>query len=401
MNEYRSQFPILKQKVRGFDLHYLDSAATCLKPSCVLDAVAEYYNEHTSNVHRGTYKFSAVATKKYEEVREKVQAFIGAQSKEEIIFTKGTTESINLVAQSFGSMVLDENSEILLSTMEHHSNIVPWQLISEKTGAKIKVLPIDESGSISLDDVEKMLSDRTKIVGITHVSNALGTVNDVKKITDLAHNYGAKVVVDGAQAVAHLPVNVGELGCDFYAFSAHKMYGPTGVGVLYGKKELLNSMPPFLGGGDMILSVSFEKTTYARVPYKFEAGTPNISGVLGFGAAIDFLTKVGFEKIEKHEDELLQYATQKLSRIPKLKMIGTAPNKKAILSFIIEGIHPHDISTIVDCKGVAIRAGHLCAQPVMAAYKIPSLSRASLGIYSNEEDIDALCSALGKAVEMF
>jgi cysteine desulfurase/selenocysteine lyase len=352
-------------------------------------------------VHRGTYAMSELATKRYEEVRENVRALIGAESSGEIVFTKGTTDGLNLVAHSLGGLLLKAGDEVLLTRMEHHSNIVPWQMICARTGATLVVAEMDEKGALRLDDFAKKLSAKTKIVGVAHVSNALGTINDIQQITKMAHAVGAKVVVDGAQGIAHVPVNVRELDCDFYAFSAHKMYGPTGAGVLYGKRALLDAMPPYQGGGDMIEQVSFEKTTYAKVPAKFEAGTPNIAGVIGMGAAVDFLTSIGFEAIVAHEQALLSYAAQKLAQIPKLRLIGTAAHKAAVVSFVMEGIHPHDISTIVDRKGVAIRGGHLCAQPVMKAFGVPALSRASFGVYSTREDVDALYEALLQVVEMF
>lgn len=401
METIKAQFPALEQKVHGHPLRYLDSGATSLKTQGVIDAVNDYNAHYSANVHRGTYAMSELATKRYEEVREKVRALIGAESADEIIFTKGTTDGLNLVANSLGALLLKAGDEVLLTRMEHHSNIVPWQLLCERTGAKIVVADFDETGALRLDDFAKKLSAKTKIVAVTQVSNALGTVNDLQKITEMAHRVGAKVVVDGAQGIAHLPVNVREIDCDFYAFSAHKMYGPTGAGVLYGKRALLDAMPPYQGGGDMIAQVTFEKTTYAKVPAKFEAGTPNIAGVIGMGAAVDFLTSVGFEAIVAHEQDLLLYAAQKLSEIPRLRLIGTAPHKAAVVSFVIDGIHPHDISTIVDRKGVAIRGGHLCAQPVMKAFGVPALSRASFGVYSTRDDIDALCEALLQVVEMF
>jgi len=401
MSDIRSQFPILSQTVRGKRFCYLDSGVTSLKCKSVIDAVNAYNAEYSANVHRGAYYFSELATKRFEDVREKVRSLINAKSPHEIIFTKGTTDSLNLVAHSLGNQILDSNSEVLLTTMEHHSNIIPWQFVCDRTGAKIVVAPINEDGSLKLDDLKSLINPRTKIVGVTHVSNVLGTVNDIKEISRLAQAVGARVVVDGAQAIAHLAVDVQDLDCDFYAFSSHKMYGPTGAGVLYGKKELLESMPPYQGGGDMIASVTFEKTTYAKVPYKFEAGTPNIAGVIGLGAAVDFLQSVGFEWIESHEDELIAYAMDKLKQIKGLKLIGTAAHKRGAISFVMDGVHPHDIATIVDRHGVAIRAGHLCAQPLMKAMGVTALSRASLGVYNTREDIDALCEALKNVAQVF
>jgi len=401
MIDIAAHFPILSKPVHGKKLHYLDSGATSLKAQSVIDAVNAYNAEYSANVHRGTYYFSEIATKRFEDVREKVRTLINARSSHEIIFTKGTTDSINLVAHALGSQILDSNSEILLTTMEHHSNIVPWQLVCERTGAKIVVAEIDDNGALDILKIKNLINPRTKIVGVAHISNALGTVNDIKAITELAHAVGAKVVVDGAQAIAHVRVDVQDLNCDFYAFSAHKMYGPTGAGVLFGKRELLDAMPPYQGGGDMIASVTFEKTTYAKVPYKFEAGTPNIAGVIGLGAAVDFVREIGFKWIESHEDDLIAYAMKKLSEVKGLKLIGTAAHKKAAVSFVMEGVHPHDIATVVDRHGVAIRAGHLCAQPVMKRFGVTALSRASFGVYNTREDVDALCAALKSVSEVF
>lgn len=399
--DIRNQFPALKQKIRGHDLCYLDSGATTLKPECVIQAVNDYNSQYSANVHRGTHHLSELATKKFESARESVRKFIGAKNLGEIIFTKGTTESLNLVAHSLGSIALKPGSEILLSGMEHHSNIVPWQIVAERVGAKIIAVPFEKDGSLNLSVLKEKLSPNTVIVGVTHVSNALGTVNDIKAISALAHEHGAYMVVDGAQAIAHVPVDVLELDCDFYAFSGHKMYGPTGVGVLYGKRELLERMPPYQGGGDMIASVSFEKTTYAKLPHKFEAGTPNIAGVIGLGAAVEFIRSIGFDAICRHEQDLIAYAVAKLENIKGLSFVGTASSKVSCVSFTLGAIHPHDVGTIVDGRGVAIRAGHLCAQPVMKLYGVPALCRASFGIYNTREDVDALAEALNRVVEMF
>jgi cysteine desulfurase/selenocysteine lyase len=398
--EIRNQFPVLKQTENGLPLVYLDNGATSQKPQMVIDAITRYYQLENANVHRGVYGLSERATEAYEGAREKVRAFIDAQSTKEIIFTRGTTESINLVASSWGRSNLQKGDEIIITEMEHHSNIVPWQMLREELGIRLSVLRINELGEISLTDLEKMLSANTKLVSVTHMSNALGTINPVKEIVALAQGVGAKVLIDGAQATPHIKVDVQNLDCDFYAFSAHKMYGPTGIGVLYAKQELLESMPPYQGGGDMIYSVTFDKTEYNVLPYKFEAGTPNISGAIGLGVAIDFINQIGLGRIAEYEDKLLAYATQKLQTIKGLKIIGQAKNKGAVVSFVIEGVHPHDMATLMDQDGIAVRASHHCAMPVMQKFNVPSTIRASFGIYNNFEDIDKLVDAINEALGM-
>jgi cysteine desulfurase / selenocysteine lyase len=394
-------FPILRREVHGKPLVFLDSAASSQRPASVVAAVERYETFHHANVHRGVYQLSQEATDLFEKARERVRGFVNAASTREVVFTRGTTESINLVAQSWGRSNLGPGDEILLTALEHHANIVPWQLVAEQTGAVIRVAPIDRRGVVSLDAFRAQLSDRTRLVACAHVSNALGTVLPVRDIAHLAHARGAVVLVDGAQAIPHQRVDVRELGCDFYAFSAHKMYGPTGTGVLIGREQLLESMPPWQGGGDMILTVSFEKTTYNALPFKFEAGTPNIAGVVGLAAAIDYIESIGIEAIHAHEQRLLALATDALSRVPGLTIVGTAPDKAAVISFTLEGVHPHDLGTILDAEGVAVRTGHHCAMPVMTFFDIPATARASFGCYSRESDIDALVAALAKAREVF
>jgi cysteine desulfurase/selenocysteine lyase len=397
----RRDFPILEQTVHDRPLVYLDSANTSQKPRAVIEAERQVYESLYANVHRGVYQLSARAEEAFEGARRKLQAFIHARESREIIFVRGTTEAINLVAQTFGRKALGPGDEVLISAMEHHSNIVPWQLVREQTGAVLQVAPINDDGEIVLEELERRIGPRTKLVAVGHVSNALGTVNPVRRIVEMAHARGAPVLVDGAQAAPHLPIDVQALDCDFYAFSGHKMYGPSGIGVLYGKAALLESMPPYHGGGDMILSVTFEKTTYNALPYKFEAGTPNIAGVIAFGAAVDYLTAIGIERIAAHEHELLHHGTERLLEIPGLRMIGTAREKAGVLSFVLEGVHPHDIGTILDDEGIAIRTGHHCAQPVMERFGVPATSRASLGIYNTKEDLDALARGLAKVQELF
>lgn len=397
-----SDFPILKIRVYGKRLVYLDNAATTHKPQQVLDRLFHLFSNEYSNIHRGVHYLSQVATDGYEKSRETVQKFLNASCKEEIIFLRGTTEAINLVAHSFGKKFIHPGDEILLSQMEHHSNIVPWQMLCEERGAKIRVIPVNQEGEILLAEFEKLLNPRVKLVGIAHVSNALGTINPVKEMVQRAHLMGAKVLVDGAQSVAHLPkIDVKDLGCDFYAFSGHKLYGPNGIGALYGKKELLEQMPPYEGGGDMIENVTFAKTTYADLPNKFEAGTPNIAGAIGLKAAIDYLKSIFWDEAISHEDELCRYATKQLLALPEVSLIGKAKQKTAILSFIIKGIHAHDIGTILDREGIAIRAGHHCAQPLMDFYGIPATARASFGIYNTREDVDALVEGIKKVIMMF
>jgi len=397
----RRDFPILAREVHGKPLVFLDSAASSQRPASVIGAVDEYERLHHANVHRGVHQLSQEATAMFEQARERVRRFVNAASNREVIFTRGTTESINLVAQSYARPRLKPGDEILLTMLEHHANIVPWQIVAEQTGAKIRAVPMDHRGVVSLEDFSAHLNDRTRIVACAHVSNALGTVLPVREITRLAHARGAVVLVDGAQAVPHQAVDLAALDCDFYAFSAHKMYGPTGIGVLVGRESLLEAMPPWQGGGDMILTVSFEKTTYNELPFKFEAGTPNISGAIGLGAAIDYIDSLGIDNIHAHEQRLLEVATDKLQRVPGLTIIGTAPDKAAVISFTLDGIHPHDLGTILDSEGVAVRTGHHCAMPVMEFFAVPATARASFACYSRESDIDALVRALGKAREVF
>ena len=401
VNKVRGDFPILNQTVNGHPLVYLDNGATSQKPQSVIDAIVEYYITTNSNVHRGVHTLSQQATDGYEGARTKIRKFINAGDDKEIIFTRNTTEGINLVAHSYGRKNIGAGDDIIVSNMEHHSNIVPWQMLCEETGANLLVVPIDDAGELVMEEYKKMLSPRTKLVSITHVSNALGTILPAKEIVKLAHAQGAPVLLDGAQAVPHMPVDVQELDCDFYVFSGHKLFGPTGIGILYGKTEYLEAMPPFLGGGEMIKSVTFEKTIYNDLPYKFEGGTPDIAGAIGLGAAIDYVTNLGFDQITAHEDELLRYGTEALSAISGVKIIGTAAHKAGILSFVMEKAHPHDIGTILDEQGIAIRTGHHCAQPVMQRFQIPATARASLAFYNTKEDIDALIKGIDRVLEVF
>jgi cysteine desulfurase/selenocysteine lyase len=397
----RTDFPALHQEVHGKPLVYLDSAATTLKPQVVLDAVVEVYARDCANIHRAVHLLSQRATARYEEARGKVRAFLNASRKTEVIFTRGTTEAINLVAQSFVRTLLREGDEVLVSELEHHSNIVPWQLVCQQTGAKLVVVPMTERGEILPEAFEDKLSERTKMVALAHVSNALGTVLPVAELITRAHEVGAFVLLDGAQAVSHVEVDVQALNCDFYAFSGHKLYGPTGIGALYGKEKLLEGMPPYQGGGDMIRSVTFAETIYNDLPYKFEAGTPNIAGAIGLGAAIDYYGSFDQSAVHAHEQDVLRYATEALQSVPGLELIGTAPGKVAALSFLMDAAHPHDIGTIVDSEGVAIRTGHHCAQPVMEHFGIAATARASLGMYNTRSDVDALVRSLGKVQELF
>jgi cysteine desulfurase/selenocysteine lyase len=401
VQQVRRDFPILSERVHGKPLVYLDSANTSQKPESVLEAMDAYYRHSNANIHRATHLLSERATGLYEGARAKAAAFINAPEVRTIVLTKGTTDGINLVAQSYGRSALRAGDEIVISWLEHHSNIVPWQLLCEQTGAVLRVVPIDELGEIDLDAYAALLSPRTRLVAMSHVSNALGTINPVRQIVEQAHARGALVLLDGAQAVPHLPVDVQALECDFYVFSSHKMFGPTGVGVLYGRRSLLEAMPPYQGGGDMIASVTFEKTLYNAVPYKFEAGTPNIGGVVGFGAAVDYLMAVDREAALAHEDGVLEYATARVREIPGTRIIGEARHKTGVLSFVIEGVHPHDAGTILDNEGVAVRTGQHCAQPVMDRYGIGATIRASLGIYNTHEDIDALVRGLHRVREVF
>jgi len=393
----RHDFPIL----RDSDLIFLDSAASAQKPQCVIDAIATCYSRDYANIHRGVYELSARATANFEAVRSATQRFVGAREAREIVFVRNTTEAINLVAATYGRENVGPGDEVLITELEHHSNIVPWQMLCEERGAVLRVAPINDRGEVILDELERLLCARTKIVSVAHISNVLGTLNPVAEITRLAHAQGAAVLIDGAQAVPHQRVNVAELDCDFYAFSAHKLFGPTGVGVLYGKAALLDSMPPYQGGGSMIQTVRFEKTTYAGIPQRFEAGTPDIGGVAGFGAALDYVSGIGLDAIADHERELLGYATGALSEVPGLRLIGTAAHKAAVLSFSLEGVHPHDVGSILDHEGIAVRTGHHCAQPVMEHFGVPATVRASLALYNTSDDIDALVRALHVVRELF
>ena len=401
MTNYKKDFPLLAKTMRGKPLVYLDSSASSQKPKCVIDAITTYYENDNANIHRGVYELSERATRAFEKTREHVKKFIHAKHAHEIIFTRGTTEGINLVAHTYGRSQLKEGDEILISAMEHHSNIVPWQLVAEDRGASVKVIPISDSGEIDLDAYRKLISAKTKIIAVSHASNVLGTINPIKEIVKIAHEHGIPVLVDGAQALPHLPVDVEALDADFYVFSAHKAYGPTGVGVLYGKTALLEKMPPYQGGGDMIQTVSFEKSTYNTLPFKFEAGTPDIAGVIAFDAALSYLEKIGIDTIVRHEKELLNYATEKLLSIPEIKIIGTAKNKLGVISFVLKDIHPHDIATVLDQNGIAVRAGHHCAMPLMQRFTIPACTRASFGIYNTTDDIDALILGLKSVRELF
>jgi len=397
----RKDFPVLERNVNGKLLAYLDNAATSQKPRAVIDALTQYYSRYNANIHRGVHTLSEEATTAYEAARARVQDFIGAASAREIVFVRGTTEAINLVAQSYVRPRIREGDEILISHMEHHSNIVPWQLIREQTGAVLKVAPINERGELELEEFTRLLGPRTRFVALAHVSNALGTINPAQELVRLAHEHGAPVLLDGAQAVPHLAVDVQELGCDFYAFSSHKMYGPTGIGALYGRSELLEEMEPYQGGGEMILAVSFEKTTYNRVPYRFEAGTPNIAGAIGLGAAIDYLVGLDLESVEAHENEVLKYATRELSKVPHVRLIGTAAEKTGVLSFVLGEIHAHDVGTVLDQEGIAVRTGHHCAQPVMDRFGVTATARASFGVYNTPEEVDRLVAGLHRALEIF
>ena len=397
----RADFPLLRQQVNGKPLVYLDNGATSQKPQCVIDELVRYYTTENANVHRGVHTLSQLATDDYEGARSKVRRFLNAADDREIIYTRGTTEGINLVAQTFGRQNVGPGDEIVVSNMEHHSNIVPWQMLCEEKGAVLRVVPIDDSGELLMDEYEAMVGPRTKLVSITHVSNALGTVVPVERIVGIAHAQGVPVLLDGAQAVPHMPVDVRRLDCEFYVFSGHKLFGPTGIGILYGKGEILEALPPFQGGGEMIKSVTFEKTIYNDLPYKFEAGTPHIAGAIGLGAAVDYVQALGFEGIEAHEAELLEYGTRALSAIDGLRIVGTAHHKAGILSFTLENIHPHDIGTILDEQGIAVRTGHHCAQPVMQRFQIPATARASMAFYNTKQDIDALVHGLDRVIEVF
>jgi cysteine desulfurase/selenocysteine lyase len=392
----RADFPALHQSAHGRPLVYLDNAATTQKPQPVIDAIRRYYEVDNANVHRGVHLLSQRATDAYEDAREKVRAFINAASTREIVYTRNATESINLVARAWGDANVRTGDEVLISAMEHHSNIVPWQLLCERTGGVLRVAPMNDRGELLMDEFERLLSPRTKIVSVVHLSNALGTINPVAEIVRLAHRAGALALIDGSQAAYHMPVDVAAMDPDFYVFTGHKVYGPTGIGILYGRESVLQAMPPFMGGGDMISSVTFERSTWNELPYKFEAGTPHIAGAVGLGAAIDYIREIGFDAIAPHEEALLEYGTARLAAVPGLRLIGTARRKASVLSFVMEGFHPHDIGTIVDREGVAIRTGHHCAQPVMDRLGIAATARASLAMYNTKADIDALVSALGR-----
>jgi cysteine desulfurase/selenocysteine lyase len=397
----RADFPILDLEVNGKPLVFLDNAASSQMPQPVIDRIVQYQTQEHANIHRAVHYLSEKATAEYEAARRKVQRFINAREEREVIYTSGTTDGINLVAHGFGRKFVSEGDEIILTTLEHHSNIVPWQMLAQEKGAKIRVVPINDRGEIDLDEYRRLVSARTKLVGVTHVSNALGTINPVKEMIAFAHGHGVPVLVDGAQAAPHLDVDVQDLDCDFYAFSGHKMCGPTGIGILYGKAALLEKMQPFKGGGDMILSVTFEKTTYNTIPHKFEAGTPPIMPAIALGAAVDYLSGVGMDKIAAHETDLLDYATQRVNRMPGVRLIGTAERKAAVLSFAVEGVHPHDVGTLLNEEGVAIRTGHHCAQPVMQRFNLAATCRASFAFYNKMEEVDALVAAIGKVQKVF
>ena len=397
----REDFPILRRTVRGHPLVYLDNAATTQKPLPVMDTVRRFYETNSANIHRGVHTLSEESTVLFDAARDKVRGLLGARDSREIVFVRGTTEAVNLVAQTFGRQRVGPGDEIVLTGLEHHSNIVPWQMLCAEKGAGLRVLPIDDRGALEMDRLEGLLNERTRLVAVAHVSNALGTVTPIREIVERAHARGIPVFVDGAQAVPRMPVDVADLDCDFYAFSGHKMYGPTGIGVLYGKAALLEEMPPWQGGGDMIRLVTFEGTTYNDIPYKFEAGTPNIAGVIGLGAAVDYLSGLGLARVAAHEDELLERAVGSLSAIPGIRLVGTAPQRCGVVSFTLDGIHPHDVGTILDHDGIAIRAGHHCAYPVMQRFGVPATARASFGVYNTVGEVDALAEGVCRVVEMF
>lgn len=401
INKIRADFPTLKVLVRNKPLVYLDNAATTQKPQSVIDSIIDYYTNYNSNIHRGVHLLSQKATDEYEKSRKKIQKFINAKYIEEIIFTRGTTESINLVAHSYGRLVLNEGDEVLISGMEHHSNIVPWQLVCAEKKALLKVIPLNDDGEIIFEEFEKLISEKTKIISIVHISNSLGTINPIEDVIKLAHKHGIPVLIDAAQSVQHLKIDVKTLNCDFLAFSGHKLYGPTGIGALYVKKSILEKMQPYQGGGDMIRSVSFEKTLYNDLPYKFEAGTPNIEAAIGLGYAIDYISSIGLDNIYKYENELLEYGKGILSEIKELRYIGNAKKKSSVLSFDINGIHPHDIGTMLDMDGVAIRTGHHCTEPVMRRYGVPATSRASISFYNTKEELNVLADSIRKVIKMF
>ncbi len=401
VNEVRKDFPVLHQMVNGHPLVYLDNGATSQKPRAVIDAVSHYYETYNANIHRGVHFLSENATREYEAARDTVQKFINAADRREIIFVRGTTEGINLVAQAYGRTRLKAGDEIVISTMEHHSNIVPWQMLCQKTGAKLKVAPITDEGEIDVEAYLGLLGAKTRIVSIVHLSNSLGTINPVKKIVQAAREHGAMTLLDGAQAVPHISVDVQDIGCDFYAFSGHKVFGPTGIGILHGRRELLEAMEPYQGGGDMIRTVSFEETTYNDLPHKFEAGTPNIVGAIGLASALNYVSNLGIDAIAAHEDDVVAYATEQVAAIPGIRIIGTAEKKSGIISFLMDGVHPHDIGTVLDSQGVAIRAGHHCTMPLMKRFGVAATSRASFALYNTKEEADALVTAIWKVKEMF
>ena len=401
VDRIRADFPILQLEVQGHPLVYLDNAASSQMPQQVIDRLVRYQTSQHANIHRAVHTLSEIATAEYEEARRKVQRFIHAPDEREVIFTSGTTEAINLVMHGYGRKFIKAGDEIILTTLEHHSNIVPWQMLAEETGATIRVLPINDAGELCLNEFEALFNARTRLVGVSHVSNALGSVNPVKQMIALAHSHGVPVLVDGAQAVPHMPVDVQDLDCDFYALSGHKLCGPTGIGVLYGKAELLEKMQPFKGGGDMILSVSFEKTIYNAIPYKFEAGTPPIAAAIGLGAALDYLTSVGMDAIAAHEQALLHHATRQMNDMPGLRLIGTAQHKAAVLSFTLQGVHPHDVGTLLNQEGIAVRTGHHCAQPVMTRFKVPATTRASFAFYNSMAEVDALIQGIRDVQKVF
>lgn len=401
VEKIRRDFPILARDVRGKKLVYLDNAATSQKPRAVIERLVKYYEQENANIHRGVHFLSELATREHDRAREAVKNFINAGETREIVFVRGTTEAINLVAQTYGRANIGAGDEVLITAMEHHSNIVPWQILCDEKGARLRVVPINDDGELLVGELHKMLTPKVKILALAHVSNALGTINPIKKIINCAHSKNIPVLIDGAQAVPHMKVDVQELGADFYTFSSHKMFGPMGMGVLYGKAELLEAMPPYQGGGDMISSVTFEKTTYNKLPFKFEAGTPDVAGAIGLGAAIEYLNTVGMDNIARYEHELLGYALEVMSEIPAVRLIGTAKEKAGVISFVIEGVHPHDVGTILDQEGVAIRTGHHCAQPIMDRFGIPATARASFAFYNTKEEVDALANGVRKVQEVF
>lgn len=401
VKKIRRDFPILQMQVHGNPLVYLDNAATAQKPQAVIDAIKHYYSGENANIHRGVHYLSELATRKYEETREKVRTLINAKSLREIVFVRGTTEAINLVSSTYGREHINADGEVIISNMEHHSNIVPWQLLCESNGAKLRIIPINDDGEIIFDEFVKLLNDKTKLVAVVHTSNSLGTINPVRRIIKAARAHEVPVLLDGAQALPHQKIDVQELDCDFFAFSSHKCFGPTGVGVLYAKEEILEKMPPYEGGGEMIKSVTFAETTYNELPHKFEAGTPNIAGVAGLGAAIDYVSNIGYDNINRYEEEVLQYATEALSCIDSLRIIGTAAKKAAVISFILENVHPHDVGTILDRKGIAVRTGHHCTQPVMERFNVPATARASFAFYNTKEEVDCLVEGIHHVLKLF